>query len=75
MLAETGLNARSIVATLGKLPAVAPAKTGRRSLDERMGAVKVPHVGGEGGDGPTPGSATATAQAVLAAGRKRRGEA
>lgn len=77
MLADTDLNSGQILATLNALPSTAPApRGGRESLQERMSKVRVPPLGGDGGSKPAPqGSPAGVAEFVLAADRRRRGEA
>jgi hypothetical protein len=53
-------------------PAAAPGK--RDGLGDRMATVEQPDIGDDGAEAPAAGSHTATAAAILAAGKKARGE-
>ena len=61
-------------AAVALLVAVASGKKIRGGLDARMTAASIPNIGDGGGAARDPGSPQAKAEAILAAGRKRRGE-
>ena len=77
---DTGMSADAAIAALDAGQTAAQARadaakpTPRQTLQERMAAQKIPKVQGEAG-GADPDSPESFAQAVLAAGRKARGEA
>lgn len=70
MLANTGMSASAVIATLTAFPA---APQGSR-LGDRMAGVRSPSVGVDGGAPPAGSSAKGMAAQIVAAGKKRRGE-
>ncbi len=71
---ETDMPAAEAVSLLGSF-ANGTAKGARDGLAGRMAAVRTPNVGVDGGAAVDPSSPTAVAAAIVAAGKKRRGEA
>lgn len=71
---ETSMPAAEAVALLASVASGAP-KSARDRLAERMSSVKTPNVGVDGGVTADPSSPAAVAAAIVAAGKRRRGEA
>ena len=70
---ETDMSSANAIAMLGAVAAGAPARPG--NLASRMAAVQAPNVGASAGAAPAANSAQGVAARIIAAGKKRRGEA
>jgi len=72
---ETNLSAKQAVGMLSAFAAGAPAGAAKpKSLGNRMAGVKVPNVGASADAAAAPNATQAAADAIIAAGRARRGE-
>lgn len=71
---ETNLPTAEAISLMGTFAAAAPAAR-RTGLAEAMARVDVPNPGSDSGEAPAPGDTKSVAAAIVAAGKKARGEA